>query len=56
MSDKLIIELIKTYLNSHHTITTDKMINKKGILHHRLSIGGPKCNQNLINHFEQYPL
>ena len=54
-SDKKIIEMIKQYLASTHTITEE--LNKSGLLkHYRLSIYGPKSRLKLINHFYKYPL
>jgi hypothetical protein len=54
-SDKKILEMIKQYLGSHHTITEE--VNKSGLLqHYRLSIYGPKSRLMFIDHFNKYPL
>ena len=59
-SDMYIMELIKEYFQSHHKITTDKKVNKhaakRSLSHHRLGIGGLKCSNLIISHFNQYPL
>lgn len=54
--DLHVLGLIKEYFKSYHTITTDKTPNIKGIYHHRISIGGPICNTQILNHFCKYPL
>jgi len=48
--------LIKKYLKSNHAITTDNKPKLKGIYHHRISIGGPICNTQILNHFYKNPL
>jgi hypothetical protein len=49
--DKYLLEMIKNYFESHHTITLDK-----NNIHYRLSISNNKCRQNIVNHFTVYPL
>jgi len=53
--DEYILKAIKTYLNSHHKITSKQEKNSK-FLHYRISIGGAIANYYLINHFKQNPL
>jgi Cytochrome C and Quinol oxidase polypeptide I/LAGLIDADG endonuclease len=49
--DKYILEIIKTYFESKHTISVDK--NK---IHYRISIYGPDSRQAIQRHFTVYPL
>lgn len=49
-----IIELLKSWFDSHHKITQDKTL---GLLkHYRISIYGPNSRLKLKNHFYKYPL
>lgn len=52
-SDRAIIEKIRDYFGSKHTITKDK---NKLVSHYRISMYGPENRMRLINHFAQYPL
>lgn len=49
--DKFLLEMIKNYFESKHTITLDK-----NNIHYRVSISNKKCRQNIVNHFTVYPL
>jgi hypothetical protein len=49
--DKFLLEMIKNYFESNHTITLDK-----NNIHYRVSISNQKCRQNIVNHFTVYPL
>jgi hypothetical protein len=51
-----LLKIIKDYFNSHHTITKDINKNNNKYDHYRISITGPKCNLNLLNHFNSNPL
>lgn len=52
-SDRAIIEKIRDYFNSKHTIIKDK---NKLLSHYRISMYGPENRMRLRNHFAQYPL
>lgn len=54
-TDKFILEMIKFYLESSHTITEDKN-NPGKFKHYRVSIYGAKSRLILKNHFLEYPL
>jgi hypothetical protein len=49
--DRYLIDMIKVYFESAHTLYQDK--NKE---HYRISIGGFYSNKCIIKHFEIYPL
>ena len=54
-TDKFILEMIKTYFESHHIITEEN--NKSGLLkHYRIYITGPQSRLNIKKHFDKYPL
>nr|YP_010130164.1 LAGLIDADG endonuclease [Clavaria fumosa]QPZ51065.1 LAGLIDADG endonuclease [Clavaria fumosa] len=53
--DIFILEMIKTYFDSHHIIYKDKKENKD-IKHYRISISGSKCRSKIQEHFIDNPL
>lgn len=53
--DLFVLNLIKSYFNSNHTIYNDKKPNKQGIKHFRISISG-KPSLALLTHFKNNPL
>jgi LAGLIDADG endonuclease/Cytochrome C and Quinol oxidase polypeptide I len=50
-NDKYLLQMIKNYFESNHTITLDK-----NNIHYRVSISNQRCRQNIVNHFTAYPL
>lgn len=51
--DKYLIEMIKEYFKSPHSIRKDKNSIDP---HYRISIGSLKYKINILNHFKKYPL
>jgi group I intron endonuclease len=56
-SDWYILNAIKQYFNSHHKLGIHKDLRKEyPEIHYRISMTGKPCVQNIINHFNKFPL